>query len=87
MEVPAKEQHTYIQKYLEGNNNSLKTNLEIIGNLLVGIGINYIDHVPPAGTGNDQLITLALADREQHGETLGNATLLQGLTILCWLGD
>jgi hypothetical protein len=77
-----------IEKLMSGH--SLEENLEIIGNILVREGACYLEGIDCPGSqqiNTEVLIKSALKDREKYGETIANATVLQGLTLLTWLKE
>jgi hypothetical protein len=83
------EQCRTIAAYLNSNKNSLPESLEIIANLLVRLGSNHIPELSRYDEiGADDTIEIVLKNRKKNGETVANATVLQGLTLLSWLrGD
>lgn len=81
--MPTNEQADFVYDYFIGNENDLRDSLEIIGNILVQIGVDHMDiDLPPDG----DVVDAILEDRKINGETIANGTAVQGLTLLTWLG-
>ncbi len=84
----SKELANFVKQYLDSNTSDLGQSLEVIGNVLLQLGADYMDLPDNGGQviGPAELIELILEDRRVNGETVANATALQGLTLLNWLG-
>jgi hypothetical protein len=73
-----------IRSSLEGL--TLHDKIAVLANVLVQEGYDEIG-VPPADrrVSPENVFMIALRDRHRHGETIGNALVMQGLTMLDWL--
>jgi hypothetical protein len=65
-------------------NIELVDTLEIIGNLLVAKGSDYLS-IPDDALSADKLITYIIDYHKRNGDSLPTAAVFQGLTILTWL--
>lgn len=63
---------------------TLKEQVEIIANLIVKCAIQHID-TPINEVSPENIFGILIRDRASKGETLSNALLYQGLTMLDWL--
>jgi hypothetical protein len=82
------EHRDFILDYFDLHNLSLRDRLEVIANVLIGVGCIHIPAVQSQTTlTQDNIIDLVLEDREQNGETVANATVIQGLQMLSWLNQ
>ena len=70
-----------VQQMLEGY--SIEEALELLANVFIRIGTPGLKTDEQLTT--DNIIELVLNDIEENGETLHNATVRQGLTVLSWL--
>ncbi len=59
--------------------------LVIIANLMIQLGLENISTEEPVNSNN--ILNVLLEDKQKHGETISNATALQGLNILLWLNN
>jgi hypothetical protein len=62
---------------------SLKDQVETLANVLINIGLQYME-TNSSISKEDILITI-LKDRDKYGETIPNALALQGATMLLWI--
>ncbi len=78
----------FITNYLKENKNSLETNVEILANVFITLGVEHMDNVPTDKiVTNAALLELLRENRKEHGETIGNALVSQGLILLTWLAS
>ena len=63
---------------------TLKEQVEIIANLIIECAIQHID-TPHVEVSAENVFGILMRDRASKGETLSNALLYQGLTMLDWL--
>lgn len=75
-----------IRSSLEGLN--LYDKIAVIANILVQEGFEDIG-VPPEDRRitPENIFSVCVRDRYRHGETIGNALILQGLSMLDWLAQ
>ncbi len=83
MGLSAPEQKEYIYQYFMNQENQLADSLEIIANLLIQLGVDHMD----TEVMSDDITAAILSDRRTNGETIANATALQGMNILNWLSS
>ena len=62
------------------NDLSLRDQIELIGNLMIHLGKQYIEFNPDLDS-----VENLLAHHKKHGPTIENSIAFNGLTILSWL--
>lgn len=65
---------------------SLADVLEVFGNVLIKTGVDYIDLDNPPEN-EIELASIIIEDIRKNGETLPNAVVRQGMTILTWINN
>lgn len=80
------EQIEYITNCLN-ENNSLETKIEVLANVFISLGIDYVNIPGNEVITNAQILELVKEDRKEHGETIPNALVSQGLILLTWLAS
>ena len=62
---------------------SLRDQVEILANVLMLLGVTHMNVTEKITL--DNIATIVLKDRKCNGETIANALVLQGLTMMLWL--
>lgn len=71
-----------VQDILDILSEDLRTNIEILGNVLIQLGSQYLKGpIPTPETTIDYLLEY----KQRHGETIEGALIQQGLIMLIWL--
>jgi len=66
------------------NKTDLKSQIEIIANVITEIGLKYID-TDIKRINIENITDIVLKDIKKHGDTLPNSLARQGLSMLLWL--
>jgi len=62
---------------------TLENKVEILANLFIREGLSYMECPSSINTG--EVLELLIQNKKEHGETIANALVSQGLVILAWL--
>jgi hypothetical protein len=64
---------------------SLQEQIETLANVLINIGLQYME--TDSSISKENILVTILKDRDKYGETIPNALALQGATMLLWITE